>query len=269
MKIIFTLALVAIVGGIIYFVTQSKDVAPKTDNPVVQESSNSNVLEAKVEAVGVIPIEHATMVVTFGDVVVYVDPIGGAQAFSGKPPATIVLVTDIHGDHFSTTTLTEVVGGQTTLIVPQAVKDKLPEALAAKALVMANNDMINVGNIIIAAVPMYNLPEAADSPHAKGRGNGYLVTGNDTRVYIAGDTGPIPEMKALTDIDIAFIPMNLPYTMSVEDAAKAVLAFAPKKVIPYHYRQPDGLADVQKFKSLIEAGNTEINVELLDWYPKP
>lgn len=221
---------------------------------------------AEIDPVVVAPITHATMVLTMGEVVVYVDPVGGVEAFAGQPAATMVLVTDIHGDHLSTSTLEAVVGTSTTLLVPQAVKDLLPATLVTRATVIANDESVSEHGLSITATPMYNLPVTADSQHAKGRGNGYLITVGDTRVYIAGDTGPIPEMKALTDIDVAFIPMNLPYTMSVEDAAQAVLAFTPTKVIPYHYRQPDGFADVQKFKSLVEVGNKDIEVELLTWY---
>jgi L-ascorbate metabolism protein UlaG (beta-lactamase superfamily) len=134
--------------------------------------------------------------------------------------------------------------------------------------VLANDETVTDKGVTITAVPMYNIPETDDSRHAKGRGNGYILEGAGSRVYIAGDTGPIPEMKALKNIDMAFIPMNLPYTMGVDDAALAVLAFAPTKVYPYHYRQPDGFADVAKFKTLVNTGNPDIEVVLLEWYKK-
>ena len=215
--------------------------------------------------VQVIPISHATAVLVWGDVVIYTDPTGGAEAFAGQPLADIVLVTDIHGDHLETSTLAAVVGEQTTLIVPQAVKDMLPDDLAARARVLANGETIADRELKILAMPMYNLPEGPER-HPKGRGNGYLIAGADFRVYVAGDTAGIPEMRALTDIDIALVPMNLPYTMGVEEAADAVLAFKPKQVYPYHYRGPDGLADVGKFKQLVDAGNAGVEVVLLDWY---
>ncbi len=116
---------------------------------------------------------------------------------------------------------------------------------------------------------MYNLPDAENKDrHTKGRGNGYLLSDGMMRVYIAGDTAGTPEMRALTNIDIALIPMNLPYTMGVDEAADAVLAFRPKKVYPYHYRSPDGLADVNRFRDLVTAGNANIEVVLAAWYPK-
>ena len=115
---------------------------------------------------------------------------------------------------------------------------------------------------------MYNLPTAANKDfHTKGRGNGYVIERSGKRVYIAGDTAGIPEMRALKNIDIALVPMNLPYTMDVAEAAEAVLAFKPKQVFPYHYRGPDGLADISKFKELVNASNPKIEVVLLNWYP--
>ncbi|RJQ35011.1 MBL fold metallo-hydrolase [Candidatus Parcubacteria bacterium] len=214
----------------------------------------------------VTPIEHATMILDWGGTILYTDPVGDASAFAGKPAANIVVVTDIHGDHFSTSTLAAVVGPNTALIVPQAVMDQLPAELASRATVMNNGQTRTEQGIEISAIPMYNLPESADSRHTKGRGNGYVMEKDGARVYVAGDTAGIPEMRALTDIDMAFVPMNLPYTMSVEEAADAVLDFAPARAYPYHYRSPDGLADVEKFKQLVNAGNPDIEVVLLDWY---
>lgn len=220
------------------------------------------------QPVEVTPISHATFVMRWGDTVFYNDPTGGTESFVGQPPADIVLVTDIHGDHLSTSTLAAVVGEHTTLIVPQAVKDLLPQELASRATVLKNGDNFPIREFKITAIPMYNLPESEDSRHAKGRGNGYVIGRDDFHVYIAGDTAGIPEMRALTGIDIAFVPMNMPYTMGVEEAADAVLTFKPAKVYPYHYRGQDGLADVNKFKQLVDAGNANIEVVLANWYPQ-
>jgi L-ascorbate metabolism protein UlaG (beta-lactamase superfamily) len=224
----------------------------------------------KNASVQVVPITHATAVVRWDDVAIYTDPTGEAAAFLGQPAANIVLVTDIHSDHLSTSTLAAVVGPTTTLIVPQAVKDMLPPDLASRAKVLANGESTTELDFTILAVPMYNLPDAANSNfHTKGRGNGYIIERNGYRLYIAGDTAGTPEMRALIDIDIALVPMNLPYTMGVEEAADAVLAFKPRTVYPYHYRGPDGLADVNKFKALVNAGNPDIEVILANWYPTP
>ncbi len=233
------------------------------------QMETKNKQGAKMKAsVDVIPIMHATAVLKWSGTVIYTDPTGGDEAFQGQSAADIILVTDIHSDHLSTSTLSAVLATSTSLIVPQAVKDLLPPELASRAKVLANGETISEKGFNILAMPMYNLSESPDPFHPKGRGNGYLITGDNTRVYIAGDTDGIPEMRALTDIDVALIPMNSPYTMTVEEAADAVLAFKPMKVYPYHYRGQDGLSDVNKFKDLVHAGNINIYVGLLDWYPK-
>jgi L-ascorbate metabolism protein UlaG (beta-lactamase superfamily) len=178
-----------------------------------------------------------------------------------------VLLTDIHPDHLSTSTLVAVLASSTIVVAPQAVADLLPEGLKSNLTVMKNGDITEKEGFMITAVPMYNLPESTSSPHTKGRGNGYVIERNHQKVYVAGDTDGTPEMRALRNIDIALIPMNTPYTMTVEEAADAVLAFAPKHVYPYHYRGQDGLSDVAKFKSLVTAANPNIDVVLLNWYP--
>jgi L-ascorbate metabolism protein UlaG (beta-lactamase superfamily) len=216
--------------------------------------------------VEIIPIEHATAVIVWGDSTFYTDPVGGAAAFAGQRDANIIFLTDIHGDHLSVGTL-ESVSGNATIIAPQAVKDELPEKLAARVKVLANGHALTEKGFTILAMPMYNLPESPDAKHVKGRGNGYVIEKDGFRLYIAGDTAGTPEMRGLRDIDIALVPMNLPYTMGVEEAASAVLDFAPKVVYPYHYRGPDGLADVAHFKELVQAGNPAIEVVLAKWYP--
>jgi L-ascorbate metabolism protein UlaG (beta-lactamase superfamily) len=148
-----------------------------------------------------------------------------------------------------------------------AVAEKLTPMLRAQTVILANGATTSQKGFLFEAIPMYNLPESAESAHTKGRGNGYIASRDGKRVYVAGDTADIPEMRALKDIDTAFIPMNLPYTMTVESAAEGVLAFAPQHVYPYHYRGKDGLADVAKFKQLVQAANPAIDVVLEDWYP--
>lgn len=113
---------------------------------------------------------------------------------------------------------------------------------------------------------MYNLREEALKFHSKGRGNGYVVTIGGERIYISGDTEDIPEMRSLKNIDKAFVCMNLPWTMTVDKAAEAVLEFKPKAIYPYHYRNKEGMSDVKKFKTLINQGDEAIEVIQLDWY---
>ena len=118
----------------------------------------------------------------------------------------------------------------------------------------------------IEGVAMYNVREEAKHFHPKGRGLGYILNLNGKRIYISGDTEDTFEMRHLKNIDIALICMNLPYTMPVESAASAVLEFKPKKVLPYHYRGTDGLSDVNRFKTLVNNGNSRIKVVQLQWY---
>ena len=234
------------------------ELTTETDNEV--DTSMANL---EIE-----PISHATAVLKWGDAVIYTDPVGGANVFEGKAAPSFVLITDIHGDHMDAKTLEALNLGDTKVIVPQAVKDQLPKEMEANLVVMNNGDTKEMMGFSIQAVPMYNLPEAKDAMHTKGRGNGYIVEKDGQRLYISGDTEDIPEMRNLKNIDFALVCMNLPYTMAVDDAADGVLAFAPKKVYPYHYRGKDGLADVSKFKELVNKGNKEIEVVQLDWYPE-
>lgn len=224
--------------------------------------------DGDVSDVDITPISHATMVMEWDGAILYTDPIGGTGAMADQPKPNIVLVTDIHGDHLDVPTLEASTNDSTTIIAPQAVYDQLSPTLQARTIVVANGQTIEEQGFTIEAIPMYNLPEAADSRHVKGRGNGYVVEHDGVRVYIAGDTGPIDEMRNLQDIDMAFVPMNPTYTMTPGEAAEVVLAFAPRTVYPYHYREPDGFGDVEEFERLVNEGNPDINVELLEWYPE-
>ncbi len=255
-------AVLVLIGGAKWLSQRASDSKPIA----VTQTGNMAVADEDIRPVEVKPISHATMVLKWGETVIYTDPVGGAVAFQGQPAPDVILVTDIHGDHLSAETLSAVIG-DASLIVPQAVKDLLPAGLAAQSVVMKNGATLTNHGLQIEALPMYNLPETTDSRHAKGRGNGYVIEQAGYRVYVAGDTAGIPEMRALEAIDIAFIPMNLPFTMDVDEAANAVLAFAPKHVYPYHYRGQNGLSDVSRFKSLVAAGNPAIDVVLADWYP--
>lgn len=228
-------------------------------------SEDTDTIAANIE---VVPVSHATAVIKFDDKVFYIDPVGGKEAFAGMDAPDFVLVTDIHGDHMSAETLQALELDSTKIIVPEAVKDKLPEALQQNLMVMNNGDTEEIEGFSIEAIPMYNLPETNDAMHVKGRGNGYVLEMNDARLYIAGDTEDIPEMRNLRNIDVALVPMNLPYTMPVDQAAEGVLAFKPKRVIPYHFRGKDGFADVEQFKKLVNEGDSSIEVDLLEWYPE-
>ncbi len=219
------------------------------------------------DSIRIVPVSHATAVIHWGDAVIYADPTGGATAFEDMEEPDFILVTDIHGDHMNIETL-NAIRGNTQIVVPQAVKDELPEEMYPQLIVLNNGESREVNGFDIEAIPMYNLPEDAESRHLKGRGNGYVVERDGHRLYIAGDTEDIPEMRNLKNINIALVPMNMPYTMTIEKAAEGVLAFEPGQVYPYHYRGQDGLADVEKFKELVNSKNNDIEVILLEWYPQ-
>jgi len=214
------------------------------------------------------PISHATLVLKLGGQVIYTDPVNGEEEFTGQPAPTIILVTDIHPDHMNADTLRALSQNNPVIVAPQAVAEQLPEEFASGIVVVKNGEKTTQNGIEIEAIPMYNIPESAESFHTKGRGNGYVVSAEGKRVYISGDTSATPEMKALQNIDVAFLTMNLPYTMSVEEAVDAALAFKPKVIHPYHYRGQNGFSDVHKFKQMVEEKDPNIKVDLLDFYPE-
>lgn len=214
----------------------------------------------------VIPISHATMVIEWDDTVIYVDPVGGTEVFTDLAKPDLILITDIHGDHMSGETLEGLNTEDVSIVLPQAVADKLPEDLSGNFEVLNNGLTRDFSGFTIEAIPMYNLRPEALKFHEKGRGNGYVIEYAGERIYISGDTEDIPEMRALKDIDRAFVCMNLPYTMTVDSAADAVIEFAPKMVYPYHYRGGGGLSDVDKFEDLVTQSGKDIKVIQLDWY---
>ncbi|MFI8605817.1 MBL fold metallo-hydrolase [Cellulophaga baltica] len=220
------------------------------------------------EVVNVTPIEHASAILQWGETTIYIDPVGGASAYTDQKNPNLLLITDIHGDHLSVETLDSLDLSKTKIIVPQAVADKLPKKYTAQLHILANGATQEFDGITIEAIPMYNLREESLQFHTKGRGNGYVLSKGDERIYFSGDTEDIPEMRALKNIDKAFICMNLPYTMTEESAASAVLAFKPKQVYPYHYRGKPEVSDVVKFRKLVNEGDPTIEVIQLDWYPK-
>jgi L-ascorbate metabolism protein UlaG (beta-lactamase superfamily) len=210
------------------------------------------------------PVQHASLVLNYNNKNYYVDPAGGANLFKGLAAPDIIIITDIHGDHFDTATLNAINTSNAVFVVPQAVADKMPATIdKQKIVILHNGDNTNLQGIAIKAIPMYNLPEAPDAFHTKGRGNGYVLTIGGKNIYISGDTEDIPEMRALKNIDIAFVCMNLPYTMPPDQAAQGVLAFKPKIVYPYHYRGQD----INTFKNLVNTGDKNIDVRLRNWYP--
>ena len=202
------------------------------------------------------PIQHASLMIQAGGKVLYVDPVQGS--YDGLPQADYILLTDIHGDHLSVPTLNKLKKADTVIVAPKAVA-----AQVAGARVVSNGEKTTVGPFAVEAVAMYNLtrgPSAGQFYHDKGRGNGYIVTYGGKRFCFSGDTEAIPEMKALRNIDVAFVCMNLPYTMTPQEAAEAVRAFHPAVVYPYHYMG----SDLNAFAKALEGSGVE--VRLRNWY---
>jgi L-ascorbate metabolism protein UlaG (beta-lactamase superfamily) len=212
------------------------------------------------------PVHHAGLVLTWNGKRIVADPTtfppgpnSGAADFRGPNPPDLILITHEHGDHFSVPTLTELAGPNTIIVAPQAVQSMMPPTLQMKTRVMSNGQTQNIVGVPIEAVPEYNITPDRLQYHPKGRDNGYVLNLGGQRVYIAGDTEGTPELRALTNIDIAFIPMNLPFTQTPQDAADWVKAFKPKIVYPYHY----GMSDVNQFRALV---GTVSEVRLRRWY---
>jgi L-ascorbate metabolism protein UlaG (beta-lactamase superfamily) len=215
--------------------------------------------ETSAGAVKITPIQHASLVLEAGGKVVYIDPVSGGN-FSGLPSADLILITDIHGDHMDPKILPKISKSGTTIFAPAAVAETIKTAT-----IIRNGETVHTGPFTIEAIPMYNLkrgPAPGKLFHDKGRGNGYVITYGGKRFYFSGDTENIPEMRALKNIDVAFVCMNLPYTMPPEEAAEAVRAFHPKIVYPYHYRG----SDLNVFKNALAGSGIEVRI--LDWYYK-
>ena len=182
-------------------------------------------------------IGHGSLMFTYRGVVIYVDPISRLADYSKLPKAELILITHEHGDHLDPKALAQVRTPNTIVILTETCAKTIKGGI-----VMHNGDVQTVGGLQIEAVPAYNLVHMRSEGvpyHPKGIGNGYVITFHEKRVYIAGDTENIPEMKQLQNIDCAFLPMNLPYTMTPEMVADAAKAFKPKILYPYHYGDTD------------------------------
>ncbi|MBD3239212.1 MAG: MBL fold metallo-hydrolase [Chitinivibrionales bacterium] len=202
-------------------------------------------------------IGHGTLMLRAGDVVIHVDPWTKFTDYRDMPKADIILVTHEHRDHLDADAITHLRTDGTEVLLTAACR----EALGA-GTVMANGDSVELHGLRIDAVPAYNVKHTRGNGapfHPRGEGNGYVITFGDTRVYIAGDTEDIPEMAALKDIDIAFLPMNLPYTMTPEMAAHAAKMCKARIVYPYHY----GSTDPRELVELLAEDDTEVRVREL------
>jgi sugar lactone lactonase YvrE/L-ascorbate metabolism protein UlaG (beta-lactamase superfamily) len=222
---------------------QIAGLEPKFEQDIIKTSAD----DLKITFIG-----HGTLMFTLGDKTIHVDPVSREADYADMPKADIILITHEHGDHLDTKAIKTLQKDGTQLALTQACSERVD------GLVMTNGDVQTVQGIKIEAVPAYNIVHmrSAGNPfHPKGRGNGYVITFGDKRVYVAGDTENTPEMKQLKNIDVAFLPMNLPYTMTPEMVADAAKVFKPKIIYPYHYGQTDP-------KKLVDLLNDSKDIEV-------
>ena len=214
-----------------------------------------DVIETSAGPLNLMVVGHGSVLFEFQDKIIHVDPFSRVADYSDLPKADLILITHEHGDHLDKGAIDKIKKESTQFVLTQLCFDRI-----GLGTVMKNGDEKEVMGIHIQAVPAYNIEHKRDNGepfHPRGRGNGYVLTFGDERVYVAGDTENTPEMKALKDIDIAFLPMNVPYTMTPEMVADAVKAFKPKIVYPYHYGETDTGLLVQLLKD--EEG-TEVRI---------
>jgi L-ascorbate metabolism protein UlaG (beta-lactamase superfamily) len=218
------------------------------------------------------PITHASFVMSYRGKTIYVDPDGAVSLYAGIPTADYVLITHSHSDHFDPVTIAGVINPNARIIAPQVVYNSMSASMKAMTTVLDyssatippdNIDLLDeLGSLLfnVRAVPAYN------SNHPFGSGNGYVVTIDEKRIYISGDTSAQPELRALENIDIAFVCMNTPFTMTPADAVSLVRDMKPRVVYPYHYRNQDGTTGNSiTFKNLMST-DFSIEVRLRKWY---
>ncbi|MDA8140049.1 MAG: MBL fold metallo-hydrolase, partial [Desulfobacteraceae bacterium] len=182
-------------------------------------------------------IGHGSLIFQFNGKTIHIDPFGQLADYSQLPKADLVLITHDHFDHLDPDALAKIRTDKTAVVLTEACSKKV-----SGGIVMKNGDTQTIQGIPIQAVPAYNIVHLRDGKnpfHPKGVGNGYILTFGEKKIYVAGDTENTPEMKKLTGIDIAFLPMNLPYTMTPEMVADAARAFKPKILYPYHFSETD------------------------------
>lgn len=214
-----------------------------------QGSFQEDTFKTSAGDLNIMFIGHGTLMLTFGETVVHIDPWTRLADYTTLPKADIILVTHEHGDHLDSTAIEQTRKPDTDIIWTESCASQLADM--ENAAVMKNGDEMTVRGLDIRAVPAYNIQHTRGNGqpyHPKGVGNGYIITWGGKTVYIAGDTENTPEMKALSGIDIAFLPMNLPYTMTPEMAADAAKAFKPAVLYPYHY----GDTDTSKLTGLLK-----------------
>jgi L-ascorbate metabolism protein UlaG (beta-lactamase superfamily) len=212
----------------------------------VAQGFEQDVIPTSAGELAVTFVGHGSLVFGFAGKTIHVDPFGKLADYGALPKADLVLITHAHPDHLDLAAIAAIRTPGTQVVVAPDCEGKV-----AGALTLANGETKALLGVEITAVPAYNLvhmrPDGTPF-HAKGRGNGYVLRFGDTRVYVAGDSENVPEMKALRDIAVAFLPMNLPYTMTPELVADAARAFRPRILYPYHFGETDPAALVALLK---------------------
>ncbi len=219
------------------------------------EAFEKDVVKTTAGALEITFICHGSLMFKFGGKIIHVDPYSKLADYAKLPKADLIFLTHEHQDHLDPVALKQVTTAKTAVVLTEKCAEKVPGGI-----IMRNGDTRNVDGIAVEAVPAYNIVHKRDNGqpfHPKGAGNGYVLTFADKRLYIAGDTENIPEMSRLKRIDIAFLPMNLPYTMTPEMVADAARAFKPNVLYPYHY----GETDPARLVTLLK-GDPEIEVRI-------
>lgn len=185
-------------------------------------------------------VKHGSLFFEFDNKIIHVDPVSGMGDYENYPDADLILITHHHGDHLDLNAINLLKKEGTKIVFTEKCHEMIEDL--SNVIVMQNGDILNINQLEIEAVPAYNIIHKRENGvpyHPKGEGNGYVIKFGDKTVYVGGDTENIPEMKVLENIDIAFLPMNLPYTMTPEMVADAAKAFRPKIIYPYHYGKTD------------------------------
>ena len=217
-----------------------------TPAPTGQEETAEDTVQTSAGDLTISFIGHGTLMFRHGGKVIHVDPVGREGDYSVLPDADLILVTHEHGDHLDVDAIAEILTENTSIVVSKSCEGRLEGAV-----VLENGEETTAAGFHVEAVPAYNVVHMRSEGqpyHPKGSGNGYIITFGDTRVYVAGDTEGTPEMMALDGIDIAFLPMNLPYTMTPEMVAEAARSFKPEVLYPYHYGETDTALIIELLK---------------------
>lgn len=237
----------------------------------VMAADQTDKLPASGGDITIAPIMHSSVQIEYAGKVIQVDPVAKYDdvelpllgKFDALKPADLILITDIHPENLDVAEVSKLRKSGATVVMPAAVATEAGTKIAAPTVVMANGDMKTVADVNIEAVAMYNVqhgPAPGQVYHPKGRGNGYIITLGGKRLYFMGDTECTPEVKAAKNIDVAFVPMNMPQTMTPGDAAECVKAIQAKIVYPYHYEGQK--RDEAFIKALLRGASVDFRANL-------